>query len=224
MSVPLESDIASLRVDQTALLMEAIDHKSVDEVKKQLALGASVDAQCISPDWPYTYTSPSCDGPYGWRPLQRAVFKHRPEVVACLLQHGANVNSCSFKKKRYGALRLAARAQKDILRDMEDEGIPRKRSPGNSTYSEHCYRRMRRNFKEIITILLEHGADDPIGLSLVAKHPIARKRLAKARWGKVRWAVRVRPFGLHWIEAHAKAKYKEPDTTNWQALTRLLCA
>ena len=114
--------------------------------------------------------------------------------------------------------RLAARVHKHFTNAMKDQGIR------SIKVFRNIYGYDLRNVKKIITLLLEHGADDPIGLSLVAKHPIARKRLAKARWGKVRWAVRVRPFGLHWIEAHAKAKYKEPDTTNWQALTRLLCA
>ena len=113
MSAPLEK---SLSTDQTALLMDAIDYKSVEVVMNQLELGASVDAPCISPD--FEYTEPSCDGPYGWRPLQYAVFNHRPEVVACLLQHGADANSCSFKHKNtgpyaslWGIIRASGRAK-----------------------------------------------------------------------------------------------------------------
>ena len=210
MSVPLKNTLPS---DQTTLLMEAIDHQSVDVVEKQLALGALLDAPCICPDFEYEYTEPSCDGPYGWRPLQRAVFKHRPRVVECLLQHGADVNSCSFKKRNYSAIRLAVRAHKDVMKDL-------KQDKAGKGYYKRYYRGLLRDFTHIIRLLLEHGAD----CCGVANHRIVRKQLAQVRWGKVRWAVRVRPFSLHWIEAHAKARYKEPDTTAWQALTRLLDA
>ena len=195
MSAPLEK---SLSTDQTALLMDAIDYKSVEVVMNQLELGASVDAPCISPD--FEYTEPSCDGPYGWRPLQYAVFNHRPEVVACLLQHGADANSCSFKHKKYRALRLAVGNHKGI---RESKGYCRGR---------------KREYTQIIRLLLEHGADR----CGVANNRIVRKQLAKVRWGKVRGAVRVRPFALHWLEEHAKERYKEPDTNGWQALTRQL--
>ena len=159
--------------EQTALLMHAIDHKSVDVVKEQLALGALVDAQCISPD--FEYNEPSCDGPCGWRPLQRATFKHRPEVVECLLQHGADVNSSSFKESKYSAIRLAVRAHKDVRKNLKQD------QEGKGYYKGY-YRGLVRDYTQIIRLLLEHRADR----SGVASHRIVSQQMAKVRWGKVR--------------------------------------
>ena len=83
------------RVAATSLLHDAVFHHDFDKVAALIRAGHSIDeineervfgVRIRSYPYPYPYE-------YGVTPLYVAAFKGDPEMVDCLIRHGANANS-----------------------------------------------------------------------------------------------------------------------------------
>ena len=81
-------------------LLQAVSYRELTEIVRLIREGAD----------------PNALGPHGWAPLHQAVMDRQPNVVACLLQNGANIEV----RDQYGSTSLMHALDHSSIKMLED--------------------------------------------------------------------------------------------------------